>query len=202
MLQKMSPAAEQAAARKVGEKFEGKTYGTETDTRNPYVYYDTYVLDAAAPPTVLFNNATAKLLSVSNYPYQQLPSGQSFDVTGLRVSYYCHALAADATQQLMIDFLNQAVLQVQIVNKVPSFERNVGALLGGQVQAVTAPAVTVNSRNLSIWTGNTVVRFKQKIFLDRQTPWMVRILKDAAPNAALTGDYLRVEMIGKLIIQV
>ena len=147
---KMNPAAEQAVARKVSEKFTGKTYGGETDVRNPYVYYDTYVLDAAATPAVLFNNAAAKVLSLSNYPYQQLPSAQSFDVTGLRISYYAHALMADATQQLMIDFLNQCTLQVQIVNKVPTYERNVAALIGGQIQAVTAPAVTVGSRNLSL----------------------------------------------------
>jgi hypothetical protein len=195
-------AVEQALSRKAGLKLEGKTYGTETDKRDPFTYYDTYVLDAAVPPAVLFNNAAAKVLSLSNYPYQQLPSGQSFDVHGLRVSYYSHALQADATQQLMLDFLNQCVLQVQIVNKVPSYERNVAALIGGQIQGVTAPAVTVGSRNLSIWTGNTLIKFKEKIFLDRQTPWMVRLLKDAPNNAALTGDYLRVEMIGTLILQV
>lgn len=195
-------AVEQALSRKAGLKLEGKTYGTETDKRDPFTYYDTYVLDAAVPPAVLFNNAAAKVLSLSNYPYQQLPSGQSFDVHGLRVSYYSHALQADATQQLMLDFLNNCVLQVQIVNKVPSYERNVAALIGGQIQAVTAPAVTVGSRNLSIWTGNTLIKFKEKIFLDRQTPWAVRLLKDIPNNAALTGDYLRVEMIGTLILQV
>jgi len=198
----MTPAAEQAVARKVSEKFTGKTYGGETDVRNPYVYYDTYTLDAAATPAVLFNNAAAKVLSLSNYPYQQLPSAQSFDVTGLRVSYKAHALMADATQQLLLDFLNACTLRIVITNKVASYERNLAALIGGQIQAVTAPAVTVNSRNLSQWTGNTVVKFKQKIFLDSQTPWTVRIEKDAAPNAALTADLLRVEMIGRLEIQV
>jgi hypothetical protein len=198
----LSPAAEQSLSRKTGEKLEGKTYGAETDVRNPFCYYDSYVLDAAAPPTVLFNNAAAKVLSLSNYPYQQLPSGQSFDVHGLRVSYYGHALMADATQQLLLDFLNACVLRVVIVNKVPSFERTIAGLIGGAMQVVTAPAVTVNSRNLSVWQGDTVVKFKEKIFLDRQTPWTVRIEKDAANNAALTGDRIRVEMFGKLIIQV
>jgi hypothetical protein len=193
---------EQSKARKIAQKFDGKTYGSETDIRNPYTYYDTYVLDHGTSPTTLFNNASAKNLSLSNYPYQQLPNGQSFDVTGLRVSYYSHALQDDATQQLMIDFLNSTVLQVQIVNKVPSFERNVAALIGGQMHVVTAPAVTVNSRNLTVWAGNTLIRFKEKIYLDRQTPWFVKIQKDAANNAALDGDFLRVEMIGRLEIQV
>jgi hypothetical protein len=198
----MSPAAEQAVARKVTEKFSGKTYGGETDIRDPHVYYDTYTLDAAGTPAVLFNNAAAKVLSLSNYPFQQLPSAQSFDVTGLRVSYKAHALMDDATQQLLLDFLNVCTLRVSITNKVPVYERNVAALIGGQIQAVTAPAVTVGSRNLSQWIGNTVVKFKRKIYLDSQTPWTVRIEKDAAPNAALTADLLRVEMIGRLEIQV
>lgn len=188
----------QEKSRKVGESFDGKTYGEGIEIKNPYYYYDTHILDAGVVPVTLFNNAVARNLSLTNYPYQQLPSGQSFDITGMRVSYYSHALAADATQQLFLDWIQNTVLQVQIVNKVPSFERNLAALLGGQVQMVTAPAVTVGSRNLSVWTGNTVVKFKQKIYVDRQTPWFVRIQRDLANNAALTGDWLRVEMVGVL----
>ena len=187
--------------RQVSQKLEGRTYSASVEVKDPWVYYDTYVLDAAASPTVLFNNASSKARSLSNYQYQQLPSGQAFDVEGMRVSYYGHALMADATQQLLIDFLNKSIVQIQINNKVPSYERNLGALIGGQMQAVTAPAVTVNSRNLSVWTGNTIVRFKKKISLDQSTQWTVNIVKDAAPNAALTADYLRIEMMGRLTAQ-
>jgi hypothetical protein len=196
-----SQAVMQVKRRKVSQALEGQTYSASVEIKDPYVYYDTYTLDASALQTTLFNNAAAKARSLSNYQYQQLPNGQAFDVGGLRVSYYGHALMADATQQLLIDFLNKSVLQVQINNKVPSYERNLAALFGGQVQVVTAPAVTVGSRNLSVWTANTLVQFKKRIKLDQSTQWTVNILKDAAPNAALTGDYLRVEMIGKLTAQ-
>jgi len=194
----VNPKVEQELSRKTGESFEGKTYGKEVETKNPFYYYDTHILDAAVVPVTLFNNAIARNLSQTNYPYQQLPAGQSFDITGMRVSYYSHALAADATQQLFLDWINNVTVQVQIVNKVPSFERNLAALLGGQVQMVTAPALTVGSRNLSVWTGNTLVKFKEKIYVDRQTPWFVRLQRDVANNAALTGDWLRVEMQGIL----
>ena len=189
---------EQELSRKVGDSFDGKTYGKGVEVKDPFVYFDTHILDAAVVPVTLFNNAIARNLSQTNYPYQQLPAGQSFDITGMRVSYYSHALATDATQQLFLDWINQVTVQVQIVNKVPSFERNLAAMLGGQVQMVTAPAVTVGSRNLSVWTGNTMIKFKEKIYVDRQTPWFVRLQRDVANNAALTADWLRVEMIGKL----
>jgi Tfp pilus assembly protein FimT len=108
---------------------------------------------------------------------------------------------ADATQQLLLDWMNKAVLNIQIQNKVPIYERNLAAVIGGQIQVVTAPAVTVNSQNLSKWQGSTVIRFKRKIELDQKTQWQVNILQDAAANAALDGDYLRVETIGRLTAQ-
>ena len=180
------------------EKLEGRTYSKSFEIKDPWIYYDTYVLDASASPTVLFNNSSTKARSLSNYQYQQLPSGQAFDAYGLRVSYWAATALVDASLLLWTTFLAKAVLQIQINNKVPTYERNLAALLGGQVQIITAPAVTVNSRNLSVWTGNTVVKFKKKISLDQTTQWTVNILKDVANNAALTGDYLRVEMIGRL----
>lgn len=197
----MNEAAAEARRRNVSSKLEGRTYAAAIEVKDPYVYYDTYVLDASAAPTILFNNAAAKARSLSNYQYQQLPSGQAFDIYSLRLSYFAHAALADADQLALITFLNKAVIQVQINNKVPIYERNIGALIGGQIQAVTAPAVTVNSRNLSIWTGNTVVRFKKKISLDQTTQWTVNIVKDAANAAALTGNYMRVEAIGRLTAQ-
>ena len=190
-----------ANRRNIASKLEGKTYSASVEVKDPWAYYDTYVLDAAVPPTILFNNAAAKARSLCNYQYQQLPSGQAFDITAMRVCYFAHAALADVDQLALITFLAKSVLQVQINNKVPQYERNIGSLIGGQIHAVTAPAVTVNSRNLSVWTGDTVVRFKKKIALDQTTQWTVNILKDAANAAALTGSYLRVEMIGRLTAQ-
>lgn len=190
-----------ANRRNIASKLEGKTYSASVEVKDPWVYYDTYVLDAAVPPTILFNNAAAKARSLCNYQYQQLPSGQAFDIQAMRVCYFAHAALSDVDQLAVITFLAKSVLQVQINNKVPQYERNIGSLIGGQMHAVTAPAVTVNSRNLSVWTGDTVVRFKKKIALDQTTQWTVNILKDAANAAALTGSYLRVEMIGRLTAQ-
>ena len=182
----------------VQSKLENKTYSASVEVKDPWVYYDTYTLDASASPTILFNNSTAKNRSLSNYQYQQLPSGQAFDIQAMRISYWAHAALDDAGQLAFTTFLAKSVLQVQINNKVPTYERNLAALIGGQVHAVTAPAVTVNSRNLSVWTGDTVVKFKNKISLDQTTQWTINILKDAANAAALTGDYVRVEMMGIL----
>lgn len=197
----MNEAVAEAKRHEVSKKLEGRTYSASVEVKDPWVYYDTHVLDASTSPTILFNNSSAKARSLSNYQYQQLPSGQAFDVYGLRVSYFGHAAEADADQLALITWLAKTVLQVQINNKVPQYERNLAALIGGAIQVVTAPAVTVNSRNLSVWTGNTVVKFKKKIELDQTTQWTVNILKDAANAAALTGDYLRVEMIGRLTAQ-
>jgi hypothetical protein len=94
-----------------------------------------------------------------------------------------------------------AVLQVVINNKVPTYERTLAGLIGGQLQVITAPAVTVNSQILSKWQADTVVHFKKAIKLDQTVQWTVNILKDAANAASLTGDYLRVEMIGRLTAQ-
>jgi hypothetical protein len=184
--------------RKAAASLNGKTYSDKKDVRDPWVYYDTYTLDASAAPTVLFNNgSSAKARSLTNYPFQTLPTGQSFDIQGLRVSYSAHALMADATHQLLLTFLAKTVIQVQIVNKQPSYERTLAGLIGGQMQIATAPAVTVNSQNLSKWTADTVVHFKKKIYLDQTVQCNVNILKDVAPDAALTGDFLRFEWLGR-----
>lgn len=182
----------------VSAKLDNKTYSAAVEVKDPWVYYDTYTLDASASPTILFNNSSAKARSLSNYQYQQLPSGQAFDIYGLRVSFWGSAAQSDVDMLAMTTFFAKAVLQVQINNKVPQYERNLAALLGGQVSVVTAPAVTVNSQNLTKWNADTVVRFKKKINLDQTTQWTVNILKDAANAANLTGSYLRVEMIGCL----
>jgi hypothetical protein len=182
----------------VSAKLDNKTYSAAVEVKDPWVYYDTYTLDASASPTILFNNSSAKARSLSNYQYQQLPSGQAFDIDGLRVSFWGSAAQSDVDMLAMTTFFAKAVLQVQINNKVPQYERNLAALLGGGVSVVTAPAVTVNSQNLTTWNADTVVRFKKKINLDQTTQWTVNILKDAANAANLTGSYLRVEMIGCL----
>jgi len=187
--------------RNVSAKLEGQTYSGSVEVKDPWVYYDTYVLDAATSPTVLFNNSTAKVRSLSNYSYQQLPSGQAFDIFGLRVSYFSITALSDVALLALTTFLNKSVIQVQINNKVPQYERNIASCIGGAVQVVTAPAVTVNSQLLTKYTADTLVRFKKRIKLDQTTQWTVNILKDAANAAALTGDYLRVEMIGTLTAQ-
>ena len=187
--------------RQTSAKLEGKTYSASVEVKDPWVYYDTYTLDASASPTVLFNNSSAKARSLSNYSYQQLPSGQAFDIYGLRVMYWGHAAEADADILSLTTFLNKSVLQVQINNKVPQYERTLAGLIGGALHVVTAPAVTVNSQVLSKWQADTMVHFKKKIALDQTTQWTVNILKDVANAAALTGDYLRVEMIGRLTAQ-
>lgn len=195
-------ATNELQRRQVSQKLEGRTYAAAVEVKDPWVYYDTYTLDASASPSILFNNASGtKAKSLTNYLFQQLPAGQAFDVYGLRIMYWAHAALDDAGQLALTTWMNKAVLQVQINNKVPSYERTLAGLIGGQVHAVTAPAVTVNSRNLSVWTANTLVAFKKKISLDQTTQWTVNILKDAANAAALTGDYLRVEMIGRLTAQ-
>jgi hypothetical protein len=190
-----------ARRRLAASKLEGRTYSGSIEIRDPWVYHDTLVLAHLTGPLVLFSNATTVARSLTNYPYKVLPQGQAFDIHALRVCYYAHAPAADATQQLFLDWINRTVLNLQISNKQPTYERNLGSLVGGQVQIVTAPAATVNSQNLSKWQASTIVRLKQKIEVDQNIQWMVNILQDAGANAALDGDYLRVEAIGRLTAQ-
>lgn len=190
-----------AKRRLASSKLEGRTYSGSIEVKDPWVYFDTAVLAATAGILTLFSSVATAARSLTNYPYKELPQGQAFDIHALRVAYYGHAPMADATQQLFLDWINKAVLTIQIQNKVPIYERNLGSMIGGQVQIVTAPAVTVNSKNLSQWTAATVVRFKKKIELDQKTQWLVNIIQDATANAALTGDYLRVEAIGRLTAQ-
>jgi hypothetical protein len=190
-----------AKRRLASQKLEGRTYSGSIEIKDPWVYFDTAVLAHLTGVLVLFSSVATAARSLTNYPYKELPQGQAFDIHALRVSYYGHALMADATQQLLLDWMNKAVLNIQIQNKVPIYERNLAAVIGGQIQVVTAPAVTVNSQNLSKWQGSTVIRFKRKIELDQKTQWQVNILQDAAANAALDGDYLRVETIGRLTAQ-
>jgi len=176
---------------------EGRSF--DDTIRDPFVYFDTYVLAAGGGTITLFNNSanSGKTAAQTNYSFQQLPSGQAFDIQGIRVSYYAHALMADATQQLFLDWCNTCVFELHITNLTAVYQRPLASLLGGQVQAVTAPAVTVNSKNLSSWTADTVIRFKNKVYVDQQVQATVDLVQMAAPNAALSGDYLRVEWLGR-----
>jgi hypothetical protein len=195
--------------RTVSQKLEGRTYSASVEVKDPFVYYDSYLLNQSAASTILFNNASgAKARSLSNYLYQQLPQGQAFDVYGLRVSYTAFNLVTDVKQLAIMAFLSTTVLQVQINNKVPQYERNLAALFGGAMHIVSAPSATIDSANSTKWTADTVVHFKQKIPLDQSTQWTVNIVKDAAPAASLgdgvavtTSDILRVETIGRLTAQ-
>jgi len=198
--------------RAVAQKLEGRTYSSSVEVKDPFVYFDSYLLNNSAALTVLFNNSSgAKPKSLSNYLYQQLPQGQAFDVYGLRVSYTAFNLVTDVKQLAIMAFFASTVLQVQINNKVPQYERSLASLIGGQMQAVSAPAVTVGSSNLTKWQADTVVHFNQKISLDQSTQWTVNIVKDIAPAASLgdgvlstwntTSDILRVECIGRLTAQ-
>jgi len=194
--EKLSP---QMAARFTSmNKLKGRTYSGAMEVKDPHVFYDTYTLDASAAATQLFNNGAPKVIQLSNYPYTNLPMGQAFDVHGLRVSWWGHAALDDAGQLALTTYMNRTYINLKIANKNASYERNLGALFGGQVHVVTAPAVTVNSRNLSVWTGNTLVKFNKKIEIDETVQFTVNLEKVAANAAALTGDYLRVELIGRL----
>lgn len=190
-----------AQHRLASQKLEGRTYSGSIEVKDPWVYYDTLVLAATAGTLTLFSSAVVVAKHLSNYGYKELPTGQAFDVHALRVAYYGHALMADATQQLLLDWLNTCTMEFRIENKVPLYERNLGSLIGGQVQVITAPAATINSKNLTQWTASTVVRFKKKIELDQKTQWKVQVQQNAAANAALSGDFLRVEAIGRLTAQ-
>jgi hypothetical protein len=190
-----------AQHRLASQKLEGRTYSGSIEVKDPWVYWDSIVLAAVAGTLTFFSSAVVAAKHLSNYGYKELPTGQAFDVHALRIAYYGHALMADATQQLFLDWINTSTLEFRIENKVPLYERNLGSMFGGQVQAVTAPAVTVNSKNLSQWTASTVVRFKKKIELDQKTQWKINIQQNAAANAALNGDILRVEAIGRLTAQ-
>lgn len=194
--EKISP--QMAARFQSMNKLKGRTYSGAIEVKDPWPYYDTYTLDAAAANTQLFNNGVPKVIQLSNYPYTNLPMGQAFDIHGIRVSYWAHAAIDDAGQLALTTFLNRTYMNLKIANKNPSYERNLGALFGGQIHAVTAPAATINSRNLSVWTGNTIVKFNKKIEIDETVQFTVNFEKVAANAAALTGDYIRVELIGRL----
>jgi hypothetical protein len=195
-----SVAEQRAEAQRASaqNRLKNKTYSNAIEVRDPWVYFDTYTLDAATADTELFNNAAAKARHLSNYPYQQIPMGQAFDISGLRVSYFGHAAHDDTAHLALLTFLNGTSIELQVHGKVPVYQRNLAAMFGGQIQVLTAPAVTVNSRNLSVWTGNTVVKLKEKVYLDENARCKVTIIKNAANAAALTGDFLRVEWIGCL----
>lgn len=195
-VEKLTP---QMAARFASmNKMRGRTYSGAIEVKDPFIYFDTQIIDAATANQQLFNNGVPKAIQLSNYPYTNLPMGQAFDIHGLRVSWWGHAAESDVDQLALTTFLNQTYVNLKIANKNPSYERNLAALFGGQVQVVTAPAVTVNSRNLSVWTGNTTVKFNKKIEIDETVQFTFNIEKMAAAAAAIRGDYLRVELIGRL----
>jgi hypothetical protein len=184
--------------RNAQQDLSGKSFSNKKDIRDPFVYFDTATLAHAAATIVLFNNgSSSKNLSISNYPFQALPTGQSFDIHNIRLSYTSHAPMVDATQQYLLTWLACAVLQIGLINQAPKYERTLAGLIGGQTHAILSPAATYASRNMTSWTADTVVSLKKKIYIDQNVQLQIKILQDAAANAALDGDLVRLELIGR-----
>jgi len=185
--------------RKAAAQLEGKTYGSQKEVKAPWIYYDTYVLAAAAGKVTLFNNSASRSEDLSNYQYQQIPQGQAFDIMAMQLQYVASALKTDAMLNNLVLWMNQAVIEISVANKTPSFQSNLALALGGAMFLRTAPAVTVNSGFMSNYNANGIIPFQKKIYLDQGTKFTVDIKQTIANDAGLTGDKLRVGLIGKLV---
>lgn len=185
--------------RRAASQLEGKTYGSQKEVKAPWVYYDTYVLAAAAGKVTLFNNSASRAEDLSNYQYQQIPQGQSFDISAMQIQYIGSALKTDVMLNNLILWMNQAVIEVVVANKTPTYQNNLGCAIGGALLIRTAPAVTVNSNFGSNYNANGIVVFGKKIMLDQGTKFTVDLKQTIANDAGLTGDKLKISLIGKLV---
>jgi hypothetical protein len=185
--------------RKAASQLEGKTYGSQKEVKSPWTYYDTYILAAAAGKVTLFNNSVSRAEDLSNYQYQQIPQGQAFDIMAMQLQYIGSALKTDVMLNNLVLWMNQAVIEVVVANKTPTFQSNLALALGGAMFLRTAPAVTVNSGFMSNYNANGIIPFQKKIYLDQGTKFTVDIKQTIANDAGLTGDKLRVGLIGKLV---
>jgi hypothetical protein len=178
---------------------EGKTYGSQKEIKSPWIYFDTFILAAAAGKVTLFNNSASRSEDLSNYQYQQIPQGQAFDIFAMQLQYIAHAAQDDAALTALILWMNQATIEISVANKTPTYQNNLAVAMGGALLVMTAPAVTVNSKILSNYNANGIIPFQKKIQLDQGTKFTVDIKQTIANAAALTGDKLRVALIGKLV---
>lgn len=157
------------------------------------------MLAAAAGKVTLFNNSASRAEDLSNYQYQQIPQGQAFDIMAMQLQYIAGALKTDAMLNNLVLWMNQAVVEISVANKTPSFQCNLALAFGGAMFLRTAPAVTVNSGFMSNYNANGIIPFQKKIYLDQGTKFTVDIKQTIANDAGLTGDKLRVGLIGKLV---
>lgn len=195
----MNKTAQAVSRKRAAAALEGKTYGSQKERKSPWVYFDTYILAAAAGKVTLFNNSTSRAQDLSNYQYQQVPQGQAFDIVAMQLQYVGHAALDDAALNNFILWANQATIELTIANKVPHYQNNLLLAIGGAMAVLTAPAVTVNSKILSNYNANGIIPFAKKIQLDQGTKFTVDINQTIANAAGLTGDKLRVGLIGNLI---
>jgi hypothetical protein len=191
---------EQANQRKRAQStLEGKTYGSQKEVKAPWIYFDTYILAAAAGKVTLFNNSASRAEDLSNYQYQQIPQGQAFDIVAIQLQYVGSALKTDVMLNNMILWMNQATIELSIANKTPHFQCNLALAMGGAFFVQTAPAVTVNSKFMSNYNANGIISLQKKIQLDQGTKFTFDIKQTIANDAGLTGDKLKVGLIGRLI---
>ena len=174
-----------------------------------YSYYDSQSLLSTALEHRFFTQGVGKPFTVaavgnksladSNVKSDGIPNGQRFTVKAIKLFYWCHALAANAIIQNIIDLYYRTVIQFKIDGKDDVLTLTLQELAGLNFSVINVPTVAGDQ----IGTHQTnIIRsaypLNVPIVLASLTRYEIVMTHTAAPAAGLDTDRIKISLQGLL----
>ena len=178
------------------------TWGPGGELLN-YPIYDRFAITNTITENILFKaavgetrNGTVLNLADTNITKSEgVPKSQKWTIWTVQMSYLAIAARTDALIQNILSMFQETICQFKIESKDEMFTLPLWKFFGG-FQLISAPAVTVNSRfPQPVFSGRW--EMKIPIVLENLTSFEMVFTHLTAPNAAINGDFLCVELDGE-----
>lgn len=174
-----------------------------------YSFYDSQSLLSTALEHRFFTQGVGKPFTVaavgnktladSNVKSDGIPNGQRFTVKAIKCLYYCHALAANAVIQNIIDLYSRTVIQFKIDGKDEILTLKLSELAGLNFSVINVPTVAgdqIGTHQMNII--RSAYPLNVPIVLASLTRYEVLMQHTAAPAAGLDTDRITLSLQGLL----
>lgn len=174
-----------------------------------YTFYDSQSLLSTVLEHRFFSQGVGKPFTVaavgnksladSNIKSDGIPNGQRFTVKAIKCFYYCHALAANAVIQNIIDLYSRTVIQFKIDGKDEILTMKLAELAGMNFSVINVPTVAgdqIGTHQLNII--RSAYPLNVPIVLASLTRYEILMQHTVAPAAGLDTDRITLSLQGLL----
>jgi len=164
-------------------------------------YYDRFAIDGTTPVVnysffAIPLGQGGKNLADTNFPLAALmPNSEKMAVMYLSLSYWPHALLAQATYQLALDMMAETTLEFNIRGIKDVFQANLISVFGNPFPALVSGAAA-GDQVVARSKFQAIYELEIEIVLAANTNFTVDLTHHVAPNAALDDDLLQLSLIG------